>query len=120
MILDRDSKFDDEVITFLKATGLQAKRRSIQSQCQKGLGEGWVGSCRREILDHVIALDEEHLRRLIGEYVNYHQEDRIHDALEKDTPNRRPLEQKPTANASVSSLPRLGGLHHRYCWRTAA
>jgi putative transposase len=79
-----------------------------------------VGSCRREILDHVIALNEEHLRRLIGEYINYHHEDRIHDALEKDTPNRRPVEQKPAADTSVISLPRLGGLHHRASWRAAA
>jgi putative transposase len=120
VILDRDSKFDDEVITFLKATGLQPKRTSVRSPWQNGLAERWVGSCRREILDHVIALNEEHLRRLIGEYINYHHEDRIHDALEKDTPNRRPVEQKPAADTSVISLPRLGGLHHRYAWRAAA
>jgi hypothetical protein len=47
-----------------------------------------VGSCRREILDHVIALNEAHLRRLMCDYVNYHHEDRIHDGLSKDTPNR--------------------------------
>ena len=120
VILDRDSKFGKEVITFLKATGLQPKRTSIQSPWQNGLAERWVGSCRREILDHVIALNEEHLRRLIRGYVNYHHEDRIHDSLEKDTPNRRPVEQKPAADASVISLPRLGGLHHRYSWRAAA
>jgi putative transposase len=119
-ILDRDSKFDDEVITFLKATGLQPKRTSVQSPWQNGLAERWVGSCRREILDHIIALNEDHLIRLIREYVSYHHQDRIHDALEKDTPNRRPVEQKPAADRSVSSLPRLGGLHHRYCWRAAA
>jgi hypothetical protein len=79
-----------------------------------------VGSCRREILDHVIALNEHHLYRLIGDYVNYHHEDRIHDALEKDTPNRRAVEQKPAADASVISPSRLGGLHHRYSWRAAA
>jgi putative transposase len=76
-----------------------------------------VGSCRREILDHVIALNEQHLRRLICDYVSYHHEDRIHDALDKDTPNRRPVEQKPAANPIVISMTRLGGLHHRYSWR---
>ena len=57
MVLDRDSKFDGTVITFLKATGLKPKRTSIQSPWQNGTAERWVGSCRREILDHVIALD---------------------------------------------------------------
>jgi hypothetical protein len=52
--------------------------------------------------------------------VDYHHDDRIHDALEKDTPNRRPVEPKPNANSNVIVMPRLGGLHHRYCWKQAA
>ena len=120
VILDRDTKFDTDVITFLKATGLEPKRTSVQAPWQNGIAERWIGSCRREIVDHVIALNEEHLRRVIRDYVNYHHEDRIHDSLEKDTPNRRPVEQKPAANATVISIPRLGGLHHRYAWRAAA
>ena len=120
VILDRDSKFDADVIAFLKATGLEPKRTSVQAPWQNGIAERWVGSVRREILDHVIALNEQHLRRLIRDYVNYHHDDRIHDALEKDTPNRRPVEQKPNANSIVISMPRLGGLHHRYSWQQAA
>ena len=71
VILDRDSKFDATVITFLRAIGLQPKRTSIRSPWQNGTAERWVGSCRREILDHVIALDERHLLRLMRDYVNY-------------------------------------------------
>src|SRR5205085_10204372 len=119
VILDRDAKSDDTVITFLKATGLKPKRTSIQAPWQNGMAERWVGSCRREILDHIIPLNEQHLRRLIHDYVNYHHDDRIHDSLEKDTPNQRPVEPKPAANATVISMPRLGGLHHRYAWREA-
>jgi hypothetical protein len=85
-----------------------------------GLAERWVGSCRREILDHVIPLNEQHLRRLLRDYVNYYHDDRVHDSLEKDTPNRRPIEKRPAANAMVASSARLGGLHHRYSWRQAA
>ena len=71
VILDRDSKFDAEVITFLKATGLTPKRTSVQAPWQNGVAERWVGSCRREILDHIIALNEQHLGRLIRDYVDY-------------------------------------------------
>jgi putative transposase len=120
VILDRDSTFDATVITFLKATGLKPKRTSIQSPWQSGTAERWVGSCRREILAHVIALDDRHLLRLIREYVSYHHQDRIHDSLEKDTPDKRAIERKPAATASVTSMPRLGGLHHRYAWSEAA
>ena len=119
-IFDRDSTFNDEVVTFLKATGLKPKRTGVEAPWQNGIAERWVGSCRREILDHVVALNEQHLRRLIRDYVNYHHEDRIHDSLGKDTPRRRPVEPKPSAKATAISLPRLGGLHHRYGWEEAA
>jgi hypothetical protein len=79
-----------------------------------------VGSSRREILDHIIVWNEPHLRRLMRDYVNYHHHDRIHDSLEEDTANRLPVEQKPAASAAVMSMPRLGGLQHRYAWRKTA
>jgi hypothetical protein len=66
------------VIVFLKATGLKPKRTSIQAPWQNGTAERWIGSCRREILDHIIPVNEEHLRRLIRDYMRYYQEDRVH------------------------------------------
>ena len=120
VILDRDAKFDARVFAFLKATGLKPKRTSIRSPWQNGIAERWVGSCRRELLDHVIPLNEGHLRRLVRDYVCYFHEDRIHDGLDKDTPNRRPVETKRGPAATVVSSARLGGLHHRYGWREAA
>ena len=120
LILDHDAKFNAEMIEFLKATGLKPKRTSVQAPWQNGIAERWIGSARREILDHVIALNENHLRRLLREYVAYHHEDRTHDALGKDTPNQRPTENRPSTTATVVSSGRLGGLHHRYSWREAA
>jgi transposase InsO family protein len=120
VILDRDSIFNPDVIAFLKATGLKPKRTSVHSPWQNGIAERWVGSCRRELLDHVIALSEEHLRRLVREYVAYYHADRIHDSLEKDTTDTRAVQPKPAVAATVTSMPRLGGLHHRYEWREAA
>src|ERR1700733_2021391 len=104
----------------LKSTGLKPKRTSVQAHWQNGIAERWIGSARREILDHVIALNEGHLRRLLREYVAYFQEDRIHDALEKDTPNHLPIEKRPSPTATIVSNAKLGGLHHRYSWREAA
>jgi hypothetical protein len=92
----------------------------VQAQWQNGTAERWVGSCRREILDHVIVLDEPHLLRLMRDYVSYHHLDRLHDSLEKDAPNKRAIEPKPSTNAVVISMPRLGGLDHRYSWSEAA
>jgi len=120
VIFDHDSTFNDEVVTFLKSTGLKPKRTSVQTPWQNGIAERWVGGCRRELLDHVIPLNEQHLRRLVRDYVSYFHEDRIHDSLGKDTPNRRPVENQPCPEAAVISIPRLGGLHHRYSWLRAA
>ena len=120
VILDRDAKFDANVVSFLQGAGLTLKQTSVQSPWQNGIAERWVGSCRRELLDHVIPLHEQHLRRLVRDYRAYYQEDRIHDALGKDTPNLRPVEKKPAPAAPVISIEHLGGLHHRYSWREAA
>jgi len=93
----------------------------VQSTAQSnGLAERWVGSCRRELLDQIIALNERHLYRLIREYVTYYHQDRIHDSLEKDAPKGRPVEPKLSAAATVMSTARLGGLYHQYSWRDAA
>jgi putative transposase len=70
VILDRDSIFEANVVTFLKATGLRPKRTGAQAPWQNGTAERRIGSCRREMLDHVIALNERHLRRLIGDYIH--------------------------------------------------
>ena len=93
---------------------------SVRSPRQNGIAERWVGGCRRELLDHVIPLNEKHLRRLVREYVAYFREDRIHDSLGKDTPNRRPVEKQPCPKATIISSQRVGGLHHRYSWQQAA
>ena len=120
VILDRDTKFDAEVLRVLRSSGLEPKRTSRESPWQNGVAERWVGSCRRELLDHVIPLNEQHLRRLIWDYVSYYHLDRTHDGLGKDTPDRRSIEHDPGNGAKVISLPRVGGLHHRYAWQQAA
>ena len=102
---------------FLRSAGLQVKRTSVPAPWQNGLAERWIGSCRRAILDHVIALHEEHLRRIL-DYTHYYLEDRLHDSLGEDTPNQRSVEQRPGANAEVISMARR--LHHRHTWRQAA
>src|ERR1700726_1635529 len=86
MLLDHDSTFDGNVTEFLKATGLDPTRTGIRAPWQNGVAERWVGSCRRELLDQIIALHERHLHRLIRAYVDYYHDDRILDALEKEAP----------------------------------
>jgi putative transposase len=62
-------------------------------------------------LDHVIALNEQHLKRLLSEYVRYYHGDRTHLGLGKGTPNNR---SPAAASGPILVNERLGGLHHRY------
>ena len=119
-ILDGDAKFGGEVTDLLTASGIKPTRISPASPWQNGVAERWIGSCRRELLDHLIVLNEAHLRRLIRDYIAYYHADRIHDSLEKDAPTMRPVSSKPAPSAPLVSFPRMGGLHHRYDWRQAA
>jgi putative transposase len=114
LIFDRASNFDGEVVGTIKSFGIQAKGTSFRSPWQNGIAERFVGSCRRELLDHVIVLNEHHLKRLMHDYVRYYLEDRIHLGLAKETPGNRPTEKSPGPTSIVVSLLRLGGLHHRY------
>jgi len=119
-ILDGDAKFGQEVTELLTASGMQPTRISPASPWQNGVAERWIGSCRRELIDHLIVLNEAHLRRLIRDYISYYHTDRIHHVLEKDTPAMRPVSSKPNPSARLVSSPRIGGLHHRYDWQQAA
>jgi putative transposase len=118
-ILDGDAKFGEEVTDLLTASGIKPTRISPASPWQNGVAERWIGSCRRELLDHLIVVNQAHLRRLIRDYVVYYHADRIHDSLKKDAPTMRPVSSKPNPSAPLVSFPRVGGLHHRYDWRQA-
>ncbi len=114
LIFDHGFNFNDSVVETIRSFGLEPKRTSIQCPWQNGLAERFVGSCRRDLLDHVIVLNERNLKRLMTEYVCYYHDDRTHLGLDKQTPAAREAAQSPTVNAKVYSRPRLGGLHHRY------
>jgi transposase InsO family protein len=87
LILDHDAKYGREVPAAIRSMKIIPTRTSIRSPWQNGVAERWVGSCRRELLDYVIALNERHLRRLLD--VSYYHDDRTRLGLEKQTPSGR-------------------------------
>ena len=74
--------------------------------------ERLIGSIRRECLDHVIVLNERHLKRILNSYLDYYHEDRTHLSLDRNSPIPRKIEQPE--HGEVVSIPKVGGLHHRY------
>ena len=114
LIHDRDAIFNSEVVKTIKVIGIESVRTSFKSPWQNGIAERFVGCCRRDLLDHVIVLNERHLKRLMRDYVQYFHEDRTHLGLAKEAPVGRAKENNPNASCRVVALPRVGGLHHRY------
>jgi transposase InsO family protein len=119
LILDNDVIFSTHVVASISSLGLAPKRKAFQSPWQNGIAERSVGSVRRELLDHVVVLGEEHLRRLLREYIGYYNAERVHTSI-GDAPEGREPETRPSPGAKVVALPRVGGLHHGYTWRDAA
>jgi putative transposase len=111
LIFDRDAKYGLEVPAAVRSLKMSPVRPSFESPWQNGVAERWVGSCRRDLLDHIIAINERHLKRLLCEYVSYYHEDRTHLGLGKETPHGR---THAVASGRILSHLRLGGLHHRY------
>ncbi len=83
-----------------------------RSPWQNPYVERIIGSIRRDCLDHVMVLNERHLKRIITSYFEYYHQWRTHLGLEMDTPHRRDV-QTP-AQGKVIEVPDLGGLHHHY------
>jgi putative transposase len=119
LIFDNDSIFSPEVARSISRLGVNPKRTAIQSPWQNETAGRFVGSVRRELLDHVVVLHEDHLRRLLREYVEYYNTERVHTSI-GDAPEGRAVQTRPSGRAKIVGLPRVGGLHHRYSWVAAA
>lgn len=111
LIFDRDGKYGLEVPVAVRSLKMSPVRTCFESPWQNGVAERWVESCRRDLLDHIIAVNEKHLKRLLWEYVRYYHDDRTHLGLGKGTPDGR---LPSVASGRIISHERLGGLHHRY------
>ena len=114
LLFDRDAKFGANVASAVRNIGSQPTRTAFRCPWQNGVAEHWVGSCRHDLLDHVIILNERHLKRLMSAYLLYYHEDRTHLGLAKDAPAGRPIDIHSKAESKIQSFARLGGLQHRY------
>src|SRR6202051_2306681 len=110
VIRDRDRIYGAIVTRRLRAMGIRDKPIAPASPWQNGFAERLIGSIRRECLDHIIVLGEEHLRRILKNYAAYYNDVRTHRSLNKDAPISRPVQR----SGIISSRAILGGLHHQY------
>ena len=117
LLRDRDRTYGGEFRQRVANLGIEEILAARRSPWQNPYVERLIGSIRRECLDHVIVLGEDHLRGLLRRYFDYYHRTRTHLSLEMDAPDGRPVQ--PARLGEVIQLPEVGGLHHRYERRAA-
>jgi transposase InsO family protein len=112
LIRDRDSKYGPAFRRVAAATGLEELRTAPR---QNAVCERFLGSVRRECLDHLLVLGETHLRRVLRDYASYFNTERPHQGLQQRIPDRPEWSvPQPRVGGRVEAVPVLGGLHHAY------
>jgi transposase InsO family protein len=117
LLHDRDCIYGAAFQQRVGAMGILEVLTAPRSPWQNAYAERFIGSLRRECLDHIIILNESSLKRILKTYFQYYEHSRTHLSLEKDAPISRAV-QLPELGR-VIELPQVGGLHHRYERRAA-
>ncbi len=117
VIRDRDRIYGTDFHRRVKTLGLDEVPIAPRSPWQNAYAERFIGSLRRECLDHVMVLHERQLHRIVSAYARYYNRTRTHLALQKDAPERRAVHDRDLGE--VMAFPEVGGLHHRYERRAA-
>jgi putative transposase len=117
LLRDRDRIYGDGFRRRVAGMGIGDVLSSPTIPWQNPYAERLIGSLRRECLDHVIILNQAHLRRVLASYVSYYHRARTHLSLDKDAPMPRCV-HTPTVGRVVA-FAEVGGLHHRYERRAA-
>jgi transposase InsO family protein len=110
LLRDRDHAFHAWANT-ATAMDIQELLTAPRSPWQNAYVERFIGSARRECLDHVLVFNATGLQRLMKLYCAYYERSRTHLSLNKDAPIPRPI---APADGRVVAIPQVGGLHHRY------
>jgi transposase InsO family protein len=116
-IRDRDNIYGADFVRKMRAMNIEQVITAPRSPWQNPGCERVIGTIRRDCLDHVIVLGEQHLRRILREYLEYYHGSRTHLSLDKDAPE--PRAREAIGDGNVIAIPMVSGLHHRYTRRAA-
>ena len=117
LIHDRDSIFGSLLSGVAAGSGIEEVKTPFRTPQANGICERFMGSLRRECLDHILIHDAQHLVRVVRKYTTYFNQDRPHQGIGQRIPGRFDL---PTSQPSgvIKSRAVLGGLHHSYARTT--
>ena len=112
LLRDRDAIYGSQFQKRVKSMGIEEVLSAPRSPWQNAFVERVIGSIRRDCLDHVVVLNDRHLKRILTSYFNYYHCWRTHLSLGMDSPESRSV-QSPEPG-KVVQFPEVGGLHHHY------
>ena len=115
-IRDRDTKFTRSCDEVWRAAGTKVLRTPVRAPNANAFAERWIGTARRECLDHILIVGPRHLQRVLSVYIDHYNRHRPHRALDLKTPEStpRPVEPEPTALTRIIRRDLPGGLIHEY------
>jgi putative transposase len=115
LIRDNDSKFGPCFARVAATSGIKILKTPYHAPRANAICESFLGSVRRECLDHVLILSEKQLHRVLCAYVKYFNEARPHQGIHQQVPQGA-VTCVPSAQPDerIISVPVLGGLHHEY------
>ena len=114
LIRDNDAKYGPRFDRLVAASGIRVLRTPIRAPRANATCERFLGSVRRECLDHILILTEAHLRHVLKEYVAYFNRARPHQGLGQRLP--QPMLDRPSTilGAKITAIPVRGGLYYDY------
>jgi len=118
LVRDRDGIYGAAFRRRVHSLGLEEVLTAPRSPWQNPYAERLIGTLRRECSDNVIVLHERHLRRVLRSYIDFYHQWRVHQSLEMDAPEYRPVQ--PPELGEVIEFPDVGGLLQRHYKRRAA
>ncbi|MCH9027996.1 MAG: transposase, partial [Proteobacteria bacterium] len=108
LLRDGDGSYGRQVQRRIRSFGTKEVITAPASPWQNPYVERVIGSIRRELLDHVVVLNEQHLKRLLSAYLDYYHPWRTHRSLAGDAPDHRPVRSAKPAH--VIDFPAVHGL----------
>ncbi len=117
LLRDGDGTYGNRVKRGLASLSIAEIVTAPASPWQNAYVERVIGSLRRELLDHVVVLNQRHLKRLLSSYLDYYHPWRTHRSLDQDAPDGRPV--RLAKLGQIAELPVIQGLHHYYLPKAA-
>ena len=114
LVRDRDSKYAPRFSAVAASSSIQELKTPYRAPRANGICERFIGSLRRECLDHILFHDGKHVQRVVREYMAYYNQERPHQGIGQRIPNHYDLLKSKSTRGRITSKAILGGLHHSY------